>query len=60
MINIQLEIQEVELLLKHIEQSAKSLIAKVHSQAAMQIAQQQADSVKNTQENPPVEEAPAE
>jgi len=38
MINLSLEVQEVEALLKHIEQSAKSLIAKVHAQAAPQVA----------------------
>jgi len=38
MINLSLEIQEVEALLKHIEQSAKSLIAKIHAQVAPQVA----------------------
>lgn len=42
MINLQLELVEVEALLKHIESSAKALIAKVHAQASVQIAQQQA------------------
>lgn len=41
MINLQLEVAEVEALLKHIEQSAKALIAKVHAQATAQVAQQQ-------------------
>lgn len=38
MINLQLDVTEVEALLKHIEQSAKALIAKVHAQAAPQVA----------------------
>jgi hypothetical protein len=38
MINLTLEVAEVEALLKHIEQSAKALIAKVHAQAAPQVA----------------------
>ena len=42
MINLQLDVAEVEALLKHIEHSAKALIAKVHAQAAPQVAQQQA------------------
>ena len=38
MINLQLDVQEVEALLKHVEQSAKALIAKIHAQAAPQVA----------------------
>lgn len=41
MINLELDIQEVEALLKHIEQSTKYLITKVHSQATAQMALQQ-------------------
>jgi len=52
MINLQLDIQEVEALLKHIEQSAKSLITKVHAQASEQVAasQKAAEEPKEPQE----------
>ena len=47
MINLQLTIQEAEAVIKHIEDSARALIAKIHSQAAPQVQalQQQAQTV---------------
>ena len=51
MINLNLEIVEVEALLKHIESSAKALMSKIHTQANAQVMAQQ---------QPPVEVKPAE
>jgi nucleoside-triphosphatase THEP1 len=47
MINLQLTIQEAEAVIKHIEDSARALIAKIHAQAAPQVQalQQQAQTV---------------
>ena len=47
MINLQLTVQEAEAVIKHIEDSARALIAKIHAQAAPQVQalQQQAQTV---------------
>jgi len=59
MINLNLEIAEVEALLKHVGQGAyaevAALVAKIHGQATAQVQAIQAKSVSDTQETAPKE-----
>jgi hypothetical protein len=54
MINLNLTVQEVEAVLKHIEQSAVQLLDKIRMQSALQIQQlqQQATPAAETTETP--------
>ena len=52
MINLQLEIHEVEALLKHIENSAKALLEKIHAQSMPQVI---AAAAQNAVEQKPAE-----
>jgi ElaB/YqjD/DUF883 family membrane-anchored ribosome-binding protein len=49
MINLQLTIQEAEAVIKHIEDSAKALIAKIHAQAAPQVQALQQQAMADAQ-----------
>jgi hypothetical protein len=52
MINLNLTVQEVEAVLKHIEQSAVQLLDKIRMQSALQIQQMQQQAATETTETP--------
>jgi hypothetical protein len=56
MINLNLTVQEVEAVLKHIEQSAVQLLDKIRMQSALQI--QQMSKAASEVEAPAVEKTP--
>jgi len=59
MINLNLTVQEVEAVLKHIEQSAVQLLDKIRMQSSIQLQQLQKDVEPTVTETPAAPEAPA-